>query len=389
MRNCRFFIILLIVCLLLPVFSGCAGNGGTVGTDPLSDSSAEATTTVAETEAPPPVFSEHLVSENREYVKLIGKSQYAKGAVLIDWTASGIEFEYEGSGNLELVLEKDAAKNIVLVCDVDGKTKTVTVDRDGTATYRIASDLSEGVHHVLIRRRTMVEDQAVGLLLQIKSIKMCGTFLPKPADKTYRVAFVGDSITCGVGIDKSPNGLATYAVDLSTREGFDYDICAISGIGVQHSTKKHKYTENNMTKYYPYFNYYRSETLRYLPERKADLVIVNLNTNDHNNGVQETPYKQALKTLISEIRAVHGENVNIVWVVGMMISKSAPVNGWLTDVFDELGGERAGLYRLEVDTNTEGESAHPSLSSHLAVSEALGKFIRLKGLLDLPALSAE
>ena len=49
----------------------------------------------------------------------------------------------------------------------------------------------------------------------------------------------------------------------------------------------------------------------------------------------------------------------------------------------------AGLYRLEVETNTAGESAHPSLSSHLAVSETLSKFIRLKGLLDLPALSAE
>ena len=140
-----------------------------------------------------------------------------------------------------------------------------------------------------------------------------------------------------------------------------------------------------MTKYYPYYNYYRSDTLRYLPERKADLVIVNLNTNDHNTGVEEAPYKEHLKTLISEIRASHGEDVAIVWVVGMMISKTAPVNGWLADVFAELGGERAGLYRVEVDKDVNGEYSHPSLESHLSVSRALSEYIRAKGLLDLPA----
>ena len=219
---------------------------------------------------------------------------------------------------------------------------------------------------------------------------MTGRFLERPADNTYKVAFIGDSITCGVGVPNY-NGLLTYAIDLSTRESFDYDVCSVSGIGVYRSTSKHNGTENTMTKYYPYFNYYRSVTLPYAPDRKADLVIVNLNTNDYNTGksktasTEEAGYKTALRTLISEIREIHGQNVKIVWVVGMMIDQNAQNNQWLKDVFTELGGESAGLYRILVATNTSGQDGHPELASHTAVSKALSAFIREKGLLDLPA----
>ena len=385
MRNRKILILLLTVCLLLPTLFGCAR-----ATDEPEETSGTCTdryevtaelTTAEATEPPPPVFTARSVFDCREYIKLIGRSRLYKGAIVADWSASGIEFEYEGSGNLEIVVERDGAKNVVLIAEVDGESKTVTVDQNGSKVLRLATDLPEGAHHVLIRRRTMVEDAAVGLMLQFKELRFCGTFLPKPANKRYMVAFIGDSITCGVGLPNT-DGLATYAVDFCRREKFDYDICSVSGIGVAFSTVKHKHTENTMTKYYPFFNYYRSNTLRYMPERKADLVVVNLNTNDNNNSAVEAPYKAALKTLLTEIREAHGENVKIVWIVGMMISKNAKVNGWLKNVFDELGGESAGLYRLEVETDTAGEHAHPSASSHAAVSLALSQFIREKGLLQ-------
>ena len=394
MRTCRILALLLVVLTLIPLLFGCGvadDPGATttpyeetepVGTDPIGTEPPE--TTVEATEPAPPVFREYTALETNPYLKKLGRSRLYRGAIVVDWSGSGIEFEYEGSGDLEVVIERDAAKNVSMLAEVDGTSKVFSVDENGSKTYRIASDLPEGVHHVTIRRRTMVENGAVGLLAQFKAIRLCGKFLQKPADKRYLIAFVGDSITCGVGLANT-DGLATYAVDFCTREKLDYDICSVSGIGVQHSTSKHNGTENTMTKYYPFFNYYRSATLRYNPERKADLVVVNLNTNDHNTGATETQYKTCLKTLISEIREAHGEDVNIVWVVGMMISKNANVNKWLNAVFTELGGESAGLYRLEVETNTSGEHGHPDASSHAAVSQALSQFIRDKGLLQVSA----
>ena len=385
MRICRLWSLLLLLCMTLAALAGCSVKSGTDESAPASTEPA-ATTAAITTEEPAMTVDGYVsMSECKSYVKPIGRTRFLKNGFIVDWSASGIEFEYEGSGDLRVEIEKDnengSTHNAVLIAEVDGVKHTLTVTESDT--YRVASNLPEGTHRVLIRRRTMVEDGAVGILVSIKGIRMTGRFLPKPADNKYNVAFVGDSITCGVGLTSS-DGLATYAVDLCTREGFDYDICSVSGIGVSHSTSKHKGTENTMTKYYPYFNYYRSKTLRYMPERKADLVIVNLNTNDHNTGATEARYKEDLKTLISEIRAAHGANVKIVWVVGMMISPDAAVNGWLNAVFAELGGESAGLYKIKVETNTKGEHGHPNQASHLAVSQALSAFIREKGLLDLP-----
>ena len=387
-----FLSFLLILCTLFSVFalSSCEKSGEAADTTAAETTAAETTaeeTAAATTEPPAPVPNAYYsIYDNEQYVKLIGRSRFYKSAAVVDWSASGIEFEYEGSGDLRVEFEKDnengSTHSVVFVAEVDGAERVLTVDRSDT--YRLASGLEQGVHHVLIRRRTMVESGTVGIQVMIKGIRMTGRFLERPADKKYMVAFLGDSITCGVGLTNT-DGLATYAVDLSTREGFDYDICSVSGIGVSHSTSRHK--SNTMTKYYPYFNYYRSTTLRYFPVRQADLVIVNLNTNDNNTGATEAQYKEDLKTLISEIRDAHGANVKILWVVGMMISPNAQVNGWLNAVFAELGGESAGLYKVTVETNTAGGSGHPNQASHLAVSRALSVYVRAKNLLDLPPLA--
>ena len=392
MRSCRFLALLLVLCLLLPVFAGCGVEEEPAKTGPAKTVVTTQATTAATTEPPPPVEDAfYSVFDNQDYIKQIGRTRFYFGNLAVDWTASGMEFEYQGYGDLSIKMEKTGdTKSVALLAVVDGKEHNITVDKMGVKTYSIATDLPEGVHHVLIRRKTAVENEATGRLLTFNEIQMTGRFLERPADNTYKVAFIGDSITCGVGVPNY-NGLLTYAIDLCTRESFDYDVCSVSGIGVYRSTSKHNGTENTMTKYYPYFNYYRSATLPYAPDRKADLVIVNLNTNDYNTGksktasTEEAGYKTALRTLISEIREIHGQNVKIVWVVGMMIEQTARNNQWLKDVFNELGGESAGLYRILVATNTSGQDGHPELASHTAVSKALSAFIREKGLLDLPA----
>ena len=393
-----FLSLLLILCMLLSVFalSSCGKSGegdatepatGPV-TEPATEPATEPETTAATTARPAPTPNAYYpFNDNQEYIKLLGRSRLYKSAVVLDWTAAGLEFEYEGSGDLKMRVEYAGDLNVVLEIEVDGNVRALSVQESGT--IRLASDLEQGVHHVKVLRRTMVANGAKGVFLSAQGVTMTGYFMDRPADNKYKVAFLGDSITCGVGLTAN-NGLFSYAFDLSSREGFDYDICSVSGIGVYRSSKTLGYTENSLTKYYPLFNYFRSETLRYRPERQADLVVVNLNTNDQNHNssaADETPYKETLKTLISEIRDAHGENVPIVWVVGMMIAPDAMVNGWLNDVFAELGGESAGLYTITVETNNEGGSSHPNLESHLAVSQALSAFIREKNLLDLAPLT--
>ena len=396
----RAFSLLLMGCMLFSIFAlaSCEKKGATettatgtepVGTEPEATgaNTTEAETTAATTERPAPEPNVYYsFQNNQEYIKLLGRSRYYRSAVVLDWTAAGLEFEFEGSGDLKMNVEFSGGRSATLTVEVDGTARDVAVE--GSGTIRIASGLADGVHHVRVRRRTRVANDTKGLLLMAQGVTMTGYFLERPADNTYKVAFLGDSITCGEGLTGT-NGLLTYAVDLCTREGFDYDICAVSGIGVCRTYKKDGYSENTMTKFYPFFNYFRSETLRYLPDRRADLVIVNLNTNDSilTTATDDAEYKGALKTLITEIRDAHGTDVPILWIVGMMISPNSQVNRWLNDVFAELGGENAGLYQITVETNTSGDQNHPNQDSHLAVSQALSAYIRAKNLLDLSPLT--
>ena len=398
MRIRRILPLLLILALLLPAAVACGGAKAPAesGTTEPPAVTPEGTTEPATEEVtePAPVTYElenHPVSENLSSLKLLGRSLVRDNSVILDWSAAGVSFRYHGAGALRLTATRTgAAKDVELVVTVDARVYSVSVGSVGQRTYVVPANVKDGDHTVTIRRKTMVEQGAQGVNLTLDSVWFGGSFLARPADNTYQVAFIGDSITCGVGLvnttTAAENGVATYAVDFADRENVDYDICAISGIGVYRSTTKHGYTTNNMTKYYPYFNYYRDPAITYTPARKADLVVVNLNTNDNGNGRTDddkTAYQTALKQLISEIRAAHGANVPIVWVVGMMIAQDAPTNQWLNEVFDELGGETAGLYRLLVDTNQSGGASHPNSASHRSVSQKLSAFIREKNLLDL------
>ena len=60
---------------------------------------------------------------------------------------------------------------------------------------------------------------------------------------------------------------------------------------------------------------------------------------------------------IEKVRSVHGENVNILWVVGMMRSENSNVNNWMKEILASLGGEQEGLYTVTVTQNNEGAVA--------------------------------
>ena len=268
-------------------------------------------TTAEETplEEPDYTFKEYNVKDNIDNLKLLGRSLLYGDSILMDWSASGISFNFHGAETLRLKMTFQSEVNngkADIVVTIDNKDYTVSASGKGARKYTVTTSLEDGDHSVTIRRKSMVESGAKGLMLSLESVSFAGYFLEKPADNTYKVAFVGDSITCGVGLDgKNEDGLATYAVNFVDNNNYDYDICAISGIGVQYSTEKHGYGDHNMAEYYPYYNYYRSDAIMYVPERKADFVVVNLNTND-NKGATEKLYKEAVKKLISEIRAVNG-----------------------------------------------------------------------------------
>ena len=316
----------------------------------------------------------------------MGRSTTNANGITADWTASGIEFKAAYTGAVKVSAVLDSNKSILFRAFVDGvETGDITFTRSNVPV-EIPGATNESLAERTIRlvRIPYVKDGSITL----SNVSMNGKFLEWNEERPF-IEFVGDSITCGYGSDLDAavdfrDGTMTYSYLTAEKYGADYSMVAVSGIGLS----KGNSTEN-MADVYKYTNYYRSSSELYTPAKKASLVVVNLNTNDiyHESELTEDTYKADLRSLISDKRAIHGESVNIVWIIGHMRPLDSDVNAWLAEVFAELGNK--GLYIVETEQNNDGGNSHPSYASHQQTAETLISFINEKELLvsDLKLMS--
>ncbi|MBE6545832.1 MAG: hypothetical protein E7668_00130 [Ruminococcaceae bacterium] len=322
---------------------------------------------------------EYNISLNPELFKVQGRSSNVEYAVTTDWSASGIEFQATYIGTIRIE-GKGTSNGIHFRTYVNGReTGTVSFGEQYQSKLIPGTDCTkEQTAHIRLVRIEYVKDG----LASLKTVLLNGTVDPWTENDKSFIEFVGDSITCGYGSvskDSSKDGSRTFAYLTACELDVDYSMVSISGIGVSASTPQHN--GSVMGDFYRYSCRYRNDKALYTPPRKADLVVVNLNTNDNNRGATEESYKAKAKELIADIRAIHGENVSIIWIFGQMTAVNTPVNGWLRTVFAELGGEAAGLYIMETTQDNSGGDRHPNYANHEVTSEKLIAFINSKTLL--------
>ncbi len=319
---------------------------------------------------------EYNISMNLNKFHVQGRSSIVNHAVTADWSASGIEFNATYIGSI--YVSGQATRTVQFRVYVNGDETGVISFGTTQETKLLPGTLcmKETTAHIRLVRLEYVKDGFATL----KTVLLNGTVHTWNEERKF-VEFIGDSITCGYGSvtqDATKDGSRTFAYLTACEFGVDYSMVAISGIGISVSTDQHG--GMGMGDFYKYLCQYRNSQTLYAPQKQADLVVVNLNTNDYANGATEDAYKEKLNALLADIRAIHGENVNIVWVTGQMIANN-PVDGWLEEVFADLGGESAGLYIMETVSNRSGGDTHPNYANHKVTAEKLINFINDQDLL--------
>jgi hypothetical protein len=89
-----------------------------------------------------------------------------------------------------------------------------------------------------------------------------------------------------------------------------------------------------------------------------------------------------VKDLIDQVKAIHGEDVKIVWVMNMMSDYSSLyVDVWTIQYLRSIGGEEAGYYYFVAERNSQGGASHPISDAHARVGAALSDFIIEKNIL--------
>lgn len=406
-----------IICLALAalmLFSVVACNGndgattettdttGTTGTTGTTDTTGTTgnnggNTNPENEDLPKKVYS---IIDNLDKIKVYGRGTQANGGITADWSASGIEFNVYAEGMIRIY--GTATSSVKFAVYVDGKLMSSEMTMITGTDYKaiVVRGLTRGEHNIRVVRKTMPESGNTGRLVALTNIEVYGELRERPADKDLMIEFVGDSITCGYGVlgqndnvELVIDGSRTWAVKVAEKLNADYSAIAVSGIGVYLGTDRHNNVGLSMSSAYDLNCWYRSKSVRYEPTRKADIVVVNLNTNDNarikkyiDDGIAteeelKAGYVAAAKLLLQKIREVNGEDVKILWVGGMMSNPSSAANvradAWIQEIFEELGGEAAGYYlKMDLIRDTSGAAGHPVENTHNLNATLIANFIR-------------
>lgn len=346
-----------------------------------TNKATEATSdTEAKTEPTEPVsgVKEYKLADVIDKLKLHGRIASLSSGLACDATGCGIEFRIKAKGKvvLKALADGDEGKFTVYV-DGERKKSTFKADPGAVDSLNIAFFGEEGEHTIKVVKQTEAQFTKCELI----SLEFEGEFLDPPAYTDKYIEVIGDSITSGVGnliknaVATSPSQDGTQAFPYLTAEalGVDGSFVTCGGLGLAKSAKDFIASD-----FYPAASFFRDREAAYSFDRKADLVVINLGTNDVEYGADENALKAETKNFINLIREKNG-NVPIIFTYNLM--NDAKASEWIGAALTEMGGESAGLYQLKLNKNQEGGSAHPSLEGHATAAGILTAFIEQKGFL--------
>ena len=248
-------------------------------------------------------------------VRLSGRNVQLVDTLYLGWSGSFVEFETDSrSVSMDLCTDETPLEEIYLarvavyVEDLQEPVRILTLR---TPCVHVCIPVSDGSQMKTVRILRLTE-AAFGLS-GIRHLDVEDGARVRPTQpKARRIEFIGDSITCGYGIEsRSPatfttateNPTSAYAMLTARALDADCSLVAWSGIGLISSWVDASTEEPNqallMSRLYPYHHLRLSERLNtpadlhVFAEDPADLVVINIGTND-SSWTRGKPEREAL-----------------------------------------------------------------------------------------------
>ncbi|MBR1823026.1 MAG: hypothetical protein IJ779_02200 [Ruminococcus sp.] len=345
---------------------------------------------------------------SNEKVKYIGRV-YADGEQLwLTQSGSGCEFLFSGTKlSICLSCDDDSLKENYfrnkprVAVTVDGRfcIKKVIEEKDETYTV-ISSDTPVTAVVSIIKL-----SEAAFSLCSVKAAAD-GTLSPTPT-KPKRIEFIGDSITCGYGVDDSntqsnfsaeaENAMKSYAFRCAGILGTEYSLFSYSGYGIFSGWTENgdRNTREVLPPHYEKFchSYKRvgSTDLDKLTwdfsSQPNDMVVINLGTNDNSFCIEHNEaYAYFENDYYEFLRTVHRCNPEAVMVaaIGLInVTMNESIHKAVQRFTAETGVEVHEFCFTPQDGKLGyGSNWHPSAETQQYAAEELADFIKGKHLLD-------
>ena len=324
------------------------------------------------------------LNNNTEGIKILGERNLSSASQInCDWSCSGVEFEVETSGGQMVFRAGADGDSCYFRAYVDGEAwnngETPYYKVNTNDSTIVLEDIPEGVHTI---RLVKVTGYTIARA-QLYSVTFRGTINTNaPQDRDMYIEFVGDSICCGYSVASADgkttdgsyaaqDGTMAYPYLIANELNADYSVMALSGQGLLIGSP-------GIERGYRYESWSRNPAALYEPERKADVVVVNVGTNDFGNkdkdeyGITEDKFEQAYINLLKSIRSSNGEECKIYCVYGVM---NDTFQAQIERACAYMGGEQEGIYACLLQPQTE-DGQHPNAEQNKQYAEQLVEFIQ-------------
>lgn len=325
---------------------------------------------------------DNKVAANHQDINYMGRIHWTEdGEGAFTYPGTTAMFRFKGT---QVGMETSPGSGKFIV-EIDGKDPVSVTYSPTDSLMILAENLNDTVHDVRITYAIEGYEKKP----HFRNFIIDGKLLPAEQKPELKMEFIGNSITCGYGIeDENPdhdfsydteNHTLTYAYKTARALNADFNVVARSGIGIYRNYGSPKEGDTNtMPLEYDYTMLYNHDYKWDHSQFHPDIICINLGTNDTSeNNYDIALYEEHYRNFLKHLRELHPQ-AKIVLLTGAMLQDQA-----LTDVkmvLDKLASEDHHVYRFDMSPQTGelgyGASWHPSGRQAERMAEELIPFLQ-------------
>ncbi|MGN0794507.1 MAG: GDSL-type esterase/lipase family protein [Aristaeellaceae bacterium] len=349
----------------------------------------------------------YTVTPNWDNVKPLGRTRPLEDSLWLAFSGTGAEFTFHGArcevaiaGDSNAARTNDEGNKVRIAIYVDGERVVDDLIDAKEKTYTVldAPEARDAVVRIVKLSETAMSTCG------IRSVSVDDPAGIRPtAAKNRRIEFIGDSITCGYGVDDEvpENHFVTGTEDVTRAYAYrtaemldaDYSMVSISGYGIisgYTATGEAKVTAQLIPTYYgklgfSYGTYQRRIVAAQTWDFSAwvpDLIVINLGTNDDsytlNEPARQEEYRAAYVDFLKAVRR-NNPDAKLLCTLGIMGDRLYPmVAQAAADYAAETGDMNIATMRFDVQLASDGYVAdwHPTAVTHEKAATKLAETIR-------------